>query len=125
MKTTLKSKMLLALVAATAVTLLIATPSFGDDRGRDGDNRGYAVRDRNRDRDKDRDRDPGRNRNSGGWNDTRPFWHYQPRDTSPPVVYCAPVRTVLPRRPYVVVRPPLIVIRSVPVCSSIGFWFGW
>lgn len=127
MKTTLKSKMLLALAAATAVTLFITAPSFGDDRGRDGDNRGHVIRDRDRDRgnDRDRDLDRDRNRDSGSRFNNRSGWYYQPRYASPPVVYCTPVRMVLPSRPYVVVRPPIVVIRSTPVCNSIGFWFGW
>jgi hypothetical protein len=129
MKTTHKSKMLLTLAAAIAVTMFIATPSFGADRdrGRDGGNRGHVMRDGDRDRgnDRDRGRDFDRTRAFNNRYDNRPGWYYPPRYISPSVVYYTPVRTVRPSCSYVVVRPPIVVIRTVPVYSSIGFWCGW
>ena len=129
MKTTRKNKMLLTLAVAIAMTMFIATPSFGADRdrGRDGGDRGQVMRggDRDRGNDRDRGRDFDRSRDFNDRYDNHPGWYYQPRYTAPPVVYYTPVREVLPSCSYGVVRPPIVVIRTVSAYSSIGFWCSW
>ncbi len=122
MKTTWTIKMVLALAAATAVTTLVATPSFGRDRG------GSEMRDGNHDRDQNHnwDRDNGHNRDGdrdrrgefrrgddGRWSGYYGQRYYY----SPPVCYST-VRVITP------CRPPVVVCRPAPV-YSFGLWFGW
>jgi hypothetical protein len=127
MKTTERSKMLLALAAMTAVTLFLAAPSFGDQRDRDGGGGkgGHVVwnGDRDRGHDSGRDWDGNRNQdrkwNSDGRYGSGPTHQYRP------AVYCAPVRVVPEYRRPVVVGPPVVFCRPVPVRSFLTFWFCW